>query len=163
MEHLERDAEHRGVHKEQTRWPVVEVVLLTGEGHPSRARPAANLPVKAGTEVLHPWLSHGTVETNISLHGRRELREIALGESRHRDGSTQALCNLATVLRAKARGTLRQEAEGDAQERDNIRDRPVRGIAPRRKDHNLRHDDCTGAYHPPQLRPGEEEDRGQEE
>jgi hypothetical protein len=73
------------------------------------------------------------------------------------------LGNLAIVLRAKARGTLRQKAEGDGHERDNIRDRPVSGIAPRRKDHSLRHDDRTGAYHPPPLRPDEEEHRGQEE
>lgn len=119
--------------------------------------------MKAGTEVLYPWLSDGAAEADIPLHEGRELREIGLGEERRCDGSTQALRNLAIVGRAKARGTLRQEAEGDAHERDNIRNRPVPGIAPRGEDHNLRHDDRTGACHPPSLRPGEEEERGQEE
>ena len=73
--------------------------------------------MKAGTEVPYPWLSHGAAETDIPLHGRRELREIGLGEERRCDGSTQALRNLAIVLRAKARATLRQKAEGDAHER----------------------------------------------
>src|SRR6476620_5601384 len=103
MEHLEGDAEHRGVHEEQTRRLVVEVVLLTGEGHPTCARPAADLPVKAGTEVLDPWLSHSAVEADIPLHERREFREIGLGEERRGDGSAQALRNLTIVLRAKAR------------------------------------------------------------
>ena len=119
--------------------------------------------MKSRVEVLHSRVSHRTVQADVALHQRRELHQISLGEQRRCDGSTQALRNLAIVLRAKARGTLRQKAEGDAHERDNIRDRPVPGIAPRRKDHNLRHDDRTGACHPPPLRPVEEEDRGQEE
>ena len=77
--------------------------------------------------------------------------------------STHGVRSLASVLCSKSRVALRQEADGDAHERDNIRSRPVPGIEPRRYDDNLRNDDCSRAHHPPPLRPGEEEDRGHEE
>ena len=68
--------------------------------------------------------------------------------------------NLAIVLRAKAPGSLREEAERHAREYDDVRDRSVPSIGPRRDDHDLRNDERTGAHRPPPLRPSEEEDRG---
>lgn len=163
MKRLEREAEHRSTHQEQARWLIIEVVLLAGEGHPSGARTAPDLPVKPRVEVLHPWLSHSAIEADVPLHRRGEARQVAIREQRANDGPAEARRAIALELCTEAPGTPRQEAERDTREDDDVRERSVPSRRPRRTDCKLRSEEGPGAYRSPPTRPGEERHRGCDE
>lgn len=140
----------------QSRRRTADVVLLAGEGHPSRFRSAADLSVKTRAEIPQARLADRTGQPDVALDRRRQRCEMRLGQQRRIDGSREISRHIASVLRAKAGPAFRPQPEHDARLDQHRFERPPQRSGhlrpPAEADHQIRpaagHADRAGELRP---------------
>jgi hypothetical protein len=96
------------------------VELFGRDRHPPRVTAISETPVHSDVKVAHARLSDDASSSQISLHGHWQVCEVRVSDRLRRRETGERAIDVTLVGRTQADRSIRQEAEDDANTRDEV-------------------------------------------
>ena len=107
--------------------------MLGRERHPSGIAAAPDASVHPDVKVADARLPDNTRASEIALHRGWQVREVRVADRLHQRDARKRAIDVAVVRGSQADWPLRQKAEGDAKQRNEVAECAELRVAPRRR------------------------------